>query len=183
MSVCDILLVGSSIFESWTTLNRALPNHNIVNRAVGGTETAYWLEKLPLALNTISPRVLAFYCGSNDLSRGKDADGVIDRTLKIVEGIRSTLPHVPIVYHSIIKAPEKQKCWADVDRVNEEIRNFLAEDSHAMFIDLNPLFFHSDGHIRKNFFQDDRLHLTPGAYTAMNGLCAPLLAHCMHTSS
>jgi lysophospholipase L1-like esterase len=172
MIACDLLMIGSSIFHQWETAADCLPGRNVINEAVGGTETHDWVERLPEVLGRVRPRALAYYCGSNDIGRGKSADGVIARTLQTFDLLHQQL-EIPVLYFSIIKAPEKRARWTEVDRVNREIRSFIRSGLLGGFLDLNPLFFDENGGTRDGLYQDDRLHLTPEAYQAMNHYCGP----------
>lgn len=118
---------------------------------------------------------MGFYCGSNDLGRDKDTETVIANTLELFHRFHQRCPDAPVAYHGIIKAPEKQHRWDDVDTVNGEVKDFIRRGGLGIHIDLNPLFFTRDGESRMDRFVEDRLHLTDEAYQAMNDWCAPKL--------
>jgi lysophospholipase L1-like esterase len=167
-----ILLTGSSIFEQWTNAAKAVPKHQLVNRAIGGTTTPYWKETLEAVLTEEKPDVLWFYCGSNDLCADTVPDNVADNVLRCREIARKHNPSMRFAYFSIIKAPQKKGRWELIDSIHADIRNQLpAED---LFVDLNEIFF-PDGKPVRELFVEDELHLTGAAYDAMVKFTRPLI--------
>ena len=65
-----VLLVGSSIFEAWSELTEIAPDAPVINRAIGGTITADWVQRLADVVRTETPDAVLFYCGSNDINAG-----------------------------------------------------------------------------------------------------------------
>lgn len=163
-----ILVVGSSIFEQWRDIAQVAPACRVVNRAVGGTTSAYWVENLTRVLAEESPDTVLLYCGSNDLNEG------VSET-QIVENLRqcgALLGGIPLVYFTIIKAPQKWGKWEQIDRLNAAI--FAALPPGTRLIESNAVFFPENEPVW-HLFTDDALHLTDAAYDALCAYAKPRL--------
>ncbi|MEO0514711.1 MAG: GDSL-type esterase/lipase family protein [Planctomycetota bacterium] len=163
-----VLLVGSSIFEDWGEGPRdVFRRADVVNAAIGGTQTVDWLPRVEEVLREHRPDVLCVYCGSNDLSHGRPAGQVADHLREWRNRVEAFDPAIAFVYFSILKCPEKAGRYDDIDTVHASVRQHARPGDH--FVDVNPVMLidaeppqHPEG-----FFLDDGVHLTARAYTAM----------------
>src|SRR5437667_8878964 len=65
-----IVFVGSSIFHRWTTLERQMDPLPVANIAFDGAQTEDWNRLIDMRVIPLKPRVIAYYCGSNDIDAG-----------------------------------------------------------------------------------------------------------------
>ena len=171
-NIMNIVLVGSSIFHAWFNAAEAVPEHELINRAIGGTITEYWRDNLQAVLDEENPDVVMMYCGSNDICVDVSADEVVSN-IKICRAIISDFnPAVRFAYFSIIKAPQKEGKWELIDQLSEDIKNLLYVGD--LFVEQNEIFFVNNSPVEE-LFVEDRLHLTPEAYEKMVLLSKPLL--------
>lgn len=168
-----ILLVGSSIFEWWYSAASVAPGATVINRAVSGTITAYWTERLASALATVSPDVVLFYCGSNDINEGVPDETIIANTFRCRDIVESWSETTAFGYFSIIKAPQKRDHWERIDRLNATIGAGLMEGD--LYVETNVVFFAENGP-PAHYFVEDGLHMTAPAYSALSAYAKPLLA-------
>ena len=120
-----VLLVGSSIFEVWENTENLLPGYRVINRAVGGTITSYWVEHLSEVLMDETPDAVLFYCGSNDINDGIPEKVILKNFSQCRNIVHSYSSDALFAYFSIIKAPQKNGKWEWIDRLNTMIQNQL----------------------------------------------------------
>ena len=193
-----VVLVGSSIFREWREARdfaADLAPLPAVNRAFGGSTARDQLSDdiMEAIVFPHDPRVLVYYCGSNDLNEGASPRAIRDAfaawSEKVLErasvssrvvsrGRSAASPRAPaslqIVFVSINRAPQKTPLWDALDETNALVKAYCEErgETHA-FADVNPALF-EDGsrmtHPRRRLFRDDGLHFDPnpsaGAYEA-----------------
>src|SRR5437016_7874658 len=75
-----ILFIGSSIFRLWTQLSEQMAPLHVFNRAFGGSVTQDILDRTEQLVLPYKPRVIVYYCGSNDVGAGESAEAIIGRT-------------------------------------------------------------------------------------------------------
>ncbi|SPE52597.1 Lipolytic protein G-D-S-L family [Verrucomicrobia bacterium] len=171
-----ILFIGSSIFGQWANLSEQMAPLPVFNRAFGGsltTDLLYYMDKVVL---TYEPRIIVYYCGSNDINAGRSADKVFAGFRSFVERVHARLPQTRIFYVSINRAPQKQGKWDVVDAANKLARDFCAKDKALGFIDVNPALFDARGQPRLDLYLPDKLHFKPPAYEAFAALIKPVVA-------
>jgi lysophospholipase L1-like esterase len=170
-----IVFVGSSIFHRWTDLTKQMAPLPVVNRGIDGTQTADMLRMLDGVVNSHRPKVIAYYCGSNDVSAGESAPAIFDRIRQFVVRVAAALPQTRIVFVSINRAPEKRDRWDVVDAVNKMVEGLAAQTKNLQYVDVNPALFNRDGTPRVEFFMSDQLHLRPAAYEEFARILKPVL--------
>jgi len=175
-STGKILFVGSSIFAFWTHLSDQMAPLPVINRAFPGAVTQDMLNRAGQFI-AYKPRIIVFYCGSNDVSYGEPASAIVERTKRFVTAIHNALPNTFIYYTSVHKAPEKRDRWDVVDAVNKEMERYSHETRNLAFIDLNPVLFDRQGKIREELFLPDQLHFRPDstAYAEFAQVVKPVL--------
>ena len=168
-----ILFTGSSIIAMWGSLPDYFRWVPIVNTAVGGSQTHEILARLDELVIAHAPRLVCYYCGSNDINHEVPASAIVANVRATFDTLRTRLPVRGFIYLSIIKAPQKRERWQVVDAVNAQLAEMATHVAGFHFLDINPLFFAADSNPRWDFYVEDQLHLTPAAYAAMGEYAAP----------
>lgn len=120
------------------------------------------------------PKIIVYYCGSNDINAGKKAAGIKQRFQKFVEYIANHLPQTRIFFVSINRVPAKQLKWSVIDRANYLIQKYCDATSNVRFIDVNPVLF-LDGEPRMELYLADQVHLKTQAYMEFSKIIKPIL--------
>jgi lysophospholipase L1-like esterase len=170
-----ILFVGSSIFRQWSNVAEQMAPLPVVNRAFGGSRTGDLLDRMDQVVLPYEPRIVVYYCGSNDIKGGRPPEATFEGFRAFSERLRAALPQTRLVYVSINRAPEKRDKWDRVDRANQLAREYCAATPLRTYVDVNPALFDAAGEPRLDLFQKDRLHLLPAAYDGFGAILKPVL--------
>jgi lysophospholipase L1-like esterase len=170
-----VLFVGSSIFHRWTNLAAQMAPLPVLNRAIDGLQTSDVLRMLDSDVLSSRPRVVVYYCGSNDIDAGEPVDAIVDRIRQFVDRVAAVLPATRIVFVSVNRAPEKRSRWNVVDAVNQRIAGYAAQTRRLQYVDVNPVLFNKDGSPRIDFYMPDQLHLRAAAYEEFARVLKPVL--------
>ncbi|HEX4945957.1 MAG TPA: GDSL-type esterase/lipase family protein [Blastocatellia bacterium] len=170
-----ILFIGSSIFRNWKNLKDHMAPLPVFNRAFGGSRTSdilYYMDKVVLPYE---PRIIVYYCGSNDVNAGEKAVAIVDRFQQFVARVRIRLPKTQIYYVSINRAPQKKERWDVVDTANKMIQDYCARNKAMGFIDVNTALFDKDGKPRQELYLPDNLHFKDAAYDEFTAIIKPII--------
>src|SRR5579863_7242608 len=172
-----IVFTGSSIFQFWTHLRDQMAPLPVLNRAIAGTVTQDMLNRIGQLVLPYQPRIVVYYCGSNDISIGEEAAPIVERTKRFIQILHEKSPSTFFFYTSIQKAPEKRARWDVVEAVNREMERYSHQAANAGYIDLNPVLFDARGNVRMNLFLPDGLHFRPDstAYLEFSQIVKPIL--------
>lgn len=161
-----IVCTGSSIMRQWTTVSEDMAPMPVINRAFGGAQTWEVLHYMDRIVMPHKPRVILYYCGSNDLGNGRSGQQAFDGFGEFVDRVHKDLDQTLIIYLSINRVFPKQGMWDELDKANGLAQDLCASDDRLTFIDVNPCLFDADGAMREGYFRPDRVHLNPPAYKA-----------------
>jgi lysophospholipase L1-like esterase len=172
-----ILFIGSSIFRLWSGLSEQMAPLPVFNRAFGGSRTQDMIDQFDRLVAPYQPRIIVYYCGSNDVNAGADASSILENTKRFLGLVSQKLPTTAVYYTAIQKAPDKRARWDVVDAVNREMERYASQTKGVGFIDLNPVLFR-DGALREDLFLPDQLHFRPesSAYAEFAEVVKPVLA-------
>lgn len=162
-----ILFVGSSIFRQWDSLCENMATLPVLNRAFGGSRTSDQLARFDQVVRPYAPKIIIYYCGSNDLKAGavpEDPAAIFARFRAFSERVRELLPDTRILFVSSTRSPDRVERWEQVDHYNALARAYCAATPNHGFIDINPALVDAAGHPRLDLYQDDRLHFHPRTY-------------------
>jgi outer membrane protein assembly factor BamB len=171
-----ILFIGSSIFRQWTGLQQQMNPLPVFNRAFGGSRTSDILDHMDSVVLPYEPKVIVYYCGSNDVNAGANAIEITENFKRFVDRVWAKLPKTRILYVSINRAPQKQSKWPIVDDANHQIQDFCGRDERLGFVDVNPALFDKQGNPRLDLYRDDRLHFLEPAYQEFTAILKPVVA-------
>ncbi len=173
-----ILFVGSSIFRQWTNVAEQMAPLPVLNRAFGGSRTGDQIARFAQVVPPYAPKVIVYYCGSNDLKAGaqpEDPAAIFARFREFSERVRALNPETRLIFASATRSPDRVNRWEQVDHFNALARAYCAATPHRFFIDLNPQLVDADGRPRLELYKDDKLHFHPPAYDLFAAALKPLL--------
>src|SRR6266853_5287127 len=92
-----LVFVGSSIFHRWPNLAAQMAPLPVMNRAFDGAQTTDMLRILDSVLTDEMPKVIVYYCGSNDVSAGQPATAIFDRIREFFARVSTARPGTRLV--------------------------------------------------------------------------------------
>lgn len=171
-----ILFVGSSIFREWTNVTEMMAPLPVVNRAFGGSRTDDQLARFDPVVLPHAPRIIVYYCGSNDIKEGRGPDAAFLDFKVFSERVRRIWPATRLLFVSSTRSLDRVDKWDRVDHYNGLVRAYCAETPLRRFIDINRALIDADGCPRTDLYRADKLHFHPAAYVAFTALIRPVLA-------
>ena len=172
-----VLFVGSSIFREWREARDFAADvkplgADVTNRAFGGSTTSDQLEVMEQIVFPHDPKVLVYYCGSNDVNAGVPPRVIRDNFLEwCARAFRRCPSARRILFVSIMRAPQKAPVWEALDEANALIREACGEEGEGWrgvkrmdFVDVNPLLYDSNDEPLAQLYRDDGLHFHPSSY-------------------
>lgn len=173
----QIEFIGSSIFRLWKTVATDMAPMPVFNRAFGGSQTPDVLRYEDQIVIAYKPRIVVYYCGSNDVNAGASAADIIARIEEFHQRLIRALPATKMIFVSVIHAPDKRKRWAAVDSVNIGMRIYAATAKQFEIVDINPALEGPLGSPVSELYLPDSLHYRPDhdAYVRMARVVKPAL--------
>lgn len=159
-----ILFVGSSSFRLWKDLQTDFPDLQIINRGFGGSTLDDVLLYKEQIIKPYAPRQVVVYCGENDLANGTSPEKVTANFIELFNYIRGNFPRADVIFVSIKPSPSRKHILDNVRKANGAIRQFLAGQKRATFVDVFSLMLDSNGNFREELFVEDRLHMNRKGY-------------------
>lgn len=170
-----ILFVGSSSIRKWEDMERTFASYDVMNRGIGGAKVNDIIFYLNDIVFPYHPREIVLYVGENDIPDGATPDTVLERTKKLITGIRERLPETPITYISIKPSPSRDKYIQTVQDANSLIKEYLETQHKITWVDVFTPMLTKDGNSRPEIFQSDMLHLNKDGYKIWKELIQPTL--------
>lgn len=171
----SILFVGSSIFRLWKGLKEQMAPLPVFNRAFGGSQTHEILAYMDRIVLPYKPRIIVYYCGSNDINANVTPGRIAGNFREFVERVRKELPETRILFVSINKAPQKMDRWREVDEANGLVKEYCGRGKGLGYIDVNPALFDKAGQPRMELYLPDKLHFLDPAYDEFTKIIKPVL--------
>lgn len=173
-----ILFVGSSIFRQWENVAAQMAPLPVLNRAFGGSRTGDQLARFEQLVPRYAPKVIVYYCGSNDLKAGatpEDPAAIFARFREFSERVRARFPTTRLIFVTATRSPDRVNRWEQVDHYNALARAYCAATPGRVFVDLNPALVDANGHPRLELYKPDKLHFHPPAYEEFAKIIRPVL--------
>jgi lysophospholipase L1-like esterase len=169
------LFIGSSSIRLWD-LQKSFPNHPTINCGFGGSEIEDSLHFMDRLVFPYQPRVVVFYAGDNDISRGKTAEEVAADFQAFAEKLHRNLPEAKLVYIAIKPSIARWNLVEEMRKANSLIRERAGKEEWRVFVDIDPPMIGEEGKPRPEFFVEDGLHLSEQGYSIWSELVEPHLA-------
>jgi lysophospholipase L1-like esterase len=172
-----ILFVGSSSFTKWTDVQNYFPIYPIINRGFGGSSFPDVIRYADDIIFPYHPKQVVIYCGDNDLAFSDSITSrmVFNRFRKLFVLIRKKMPGENIVFVSIKPSPSRVGLMPKAEEANSMIKQFLAGQKNASFVDVYHLMLDADGKPIDSIFVSDKLHMNAKGYAIWQKAIEPYL--------
>ena len=170
-----ILFAGSSSIRLWKTLTEDFAGLPVLNRGFGGSqirEVAAFADRIVIPYK---PRLIVFYCGSNDVMGGRAVPEVVDDFKAFVAKVRRAMPQTRVLYVSNAPNParwEHRNSWIEL---NARLKSYAATDPRLTFVDIWPEMLGADGRPRPELFVEDQLHMNERGYAIWTRVLRPVV--------
>ena len=166
------LFVGSSSIRSWDVA-RAFPDLRTIRRGYGGSHVSDTLHFFDRIVLRYRPALVVFYAGDADVAGGKDAATIASDTLTLVRRVHAQLPAA-----AVIGTKPSPLHWPHITTIrdaNRRVRDGLAGDRLAAFVDVEAALVGGDGQPRPDFYTENRLNLNARGYEAWTAAVRPVI--------
>ena len=96
-----ILFIGSNIFCQWSTVVEDMAPLPVFNRAFGGSRTWEVNAHMDRIVLPYKPRIIVYYCGSNDVNAYESADAIFGRFRQFQIRVARALPDTRVFFFAI----------------------------------------------------------------------------------
>lgn len=171
-----ILFVGSSTIRLWKSLAQDFPDHNVINRGIGGSEivdSTHFAERI---IFPYEPRQIFLRAGGNDIHNGRIPRDVAIDFADFVDKVHARLPKTEIIYVFVNPAPSR---WGENDKyreLNRLIRAMALNMPRVACVDAYDISLTPDGHARHELFVADKLHFNAEGYKVLADRIRPYLS-------
>ena len=120
---------------------------------------------------------MLIYCGENDFAASDTVTvpTVVNRFKTFFGLLRAKYPNVPVAYVSMKPSPSRVHLLEKYVAANAQIKDFLASQQQAKFIDVYSAMLNSDGKPKPEIFLEDRLHMNASGYATWKKILLPYL--------
>ncbi len=172
-----ILFIGSSSFTLWTDVQEYFPGYTVINRGFGSSTLADQVRYAKDIIFPYQPKQVVIYCGENDLafSDTVNAAMVFDRFKTLFGMIREKFADLPLLYISMKPSPSRRHLLPMMREGNQLIKDFLASQTRAVYLDVHQLMLNANGEPLSEIFLDDSLHMNAKGYAIWQKAIEPHL--------
>lgn len=167
-----ILFLGSSSIRLWD-LPKYFSDLPVLNRGFGGSEVEDSLKFTPRIVLPYKPKLIVFYAGDNDISRGDSPESVANEFKQLCAKVHAELPETKILFISIKPSIARWKLVEEMREANRLIRGQCEADRRLVFVDIDKPMIGEDGMPKADLFLDDGLHLNEKGYDLWTNLIRP----------
>jgi len=163
----EVIFMGASVIDFWTTNGDFFPGKPYVNRGISGQITAQNLVRFrPDAIN-LKPKVILILCGSNDIATNLTLESMGNNIMSMTElalanKIKVVLSGLTPVCGAIVadRPPEKVMAY------NAWLKSYAAQ-AGVVFVDMYSPLIGPDGLFRQDL-TIDCLHPNKAGYAIMS---------------
>jgi lysophospholipase L1-like esterase len=100
---------------------------------------------------------------------------VFDRFKELFQKIRQQFTEIPVAYISMKPSPSRRHLFSKMREGNQLIKDFLATQKNAAFIDVHRPMLNETGEPIPEIFLDDSLHMNAKGYGIWKKAIEPYL--------
>lgn len=173
----SILFIGSSSIRLWKDLKKSFPNHQILNRGLGGAKVEDIIFYADQLIFDYNPSQIVIYIGENDLAYPFNTAEIIFKKIKsLFDLIHQKSPETPIVFISLKPSPIGKSYEFKRIKTNDLLMKYSIEKDYISFVDVYSKMLNKNGNYRFELFEKDQLHMKPSGYKIWQKVLNPYLS-------
>lgn len=173
-----IVFVGDSITDKYN-LGKFYNYKDklIINSGISGYKTTNILTRFDNLVEQHNPDKIFLLIGTNDLSKERTNEDIIDDTKKIINRIKDLSSDIKIYYQSIypvnrsLMSKDEKRHNEDIRNINKEMKNYC-EENDIKYLDLYSILEDEKGNLKKEYTKDG-LHINDDGYTVITNYLKP----------
>lgn len=172
----SVVFVGDSLTGNWGNIGEAFPKLKVANRGIGGDVSRGVLFRFEEDVLDLNPKAVVVLIGTNDLTaRGNPADAA-SNIADILAMAAKKSPQMPVVLCTTPPSAHPQAPVSGADRLvlNEKICAMAAGKKNVVLCDLFKVMAKPDGTPQPEYFNDDKLHLSPAGNKKWAEMITPI---------
>lgn len=176
------LFYGSSSITMWGVerLARDMAPIIALNHGIGGSTCDQCLYRYNELVKPYEPKLLVWYCGTNDIALGYSPEEAFAVTLRVFEWTRRDFPDCKLLALSVMHNKNRAHLYADHLRLNDMVKGYCQSREDARHLDLIGSLCHDHrGEIRGDIFMEDNLHLNDKGYGELAAIVKPAVIEMM----
>ena len=162
----SILFIGSSSIRLWKNIDKDMAPYPVIQRGVGGAKLSDILVYENRLVNPHKFRAIGVFV-ANDIHGGKEdrsPEEVLTLYKQLVKNIRKDHKKEPIFFIQITPTESRWHVWDNTLKANNLIKAYSEKSKNLFYIETAPSFLGKDGKPIREYFVDDKLHLTQKGY-------------------
>lgn len=169
------IFYGSSSIRIWgqERLARHMAPAPALCHGIGGSCSEHMLYRYGALIKPYEPKMLVWYCGSNDLALGYTPEAAFALAERVFAWTHVDFPECKILLLSVFHCRSRDALWPEYQVFNRYQERYAAERPWVRALDLESLYHTEDGRIRDEIFQADQLHLNDEGYERLQALVRP----------
>lgn len=163
----DALFIGDSYMSVgyWNSYEKDMASIDSVNLGVGGTQTAYWEEKISYLQKSYAAETIVVHIGVNDIDDGgAEAATAIRRIKTLLDHLHEAFPQSRIIWMTISPNKMFESKNYIYPPVNEALTEYADENDWLGVIDGAKHFTGEDGKYLEEYYLSDGMHLNSLGY-------------------
>lgn len=172
-----IVFAGSSSIRKWETLITDMAPLPVANRGFGGAIIKQVTHYSGRMIVPLSPRLIVFYCGENDIANDKyPAEMPLNDFKAFTKSLRTKLPATGIIFVSLKPSPLRWQYWPKFQETNRLIKQYVETENRMWYVDVSKAMLAENGRPRKEIFLSDSLHMNDAGYRIWTDVLKPEVA-------
>lgn len=168
------VFIGSSSIRLWN-LAEAFPEQPCINYGFGGAVMEEVARYAPRLLPASQPRRVIVYAGDNDLAREIEPKTVAANFEKLVDYLAEAAPNAEVIILAVKPSPSRWRLREQYLATNKLLHEIAESNPRVKYADTWSVLLDANGEPKAEFYQKDKLHLTPEGYAAWNKVVGPML--------
>lgn len=160
-----IVCIGSSSMRGWhKTIKDDLAPLTVVPRGFGGSTMNDALHYAKRIVIPYEPRAIVIYEGDNDIAAGITPEKVRDTFRAFAKEVHRSLPGARLYFLSIKPSIRRRRLWPEMKKANGLVAKECSQNKWMTFVDVASPMLDAAGHVKKDIFKADDLHMNEEGY-------------------
>lgn len=159
------IFYGSSTIRLWENLQEDFKTYEPLNLGFGGSTLAactWFFDRLVACYET---KRIIIYAGDNDLGDGRHPEEVFIFFQQLADRIYKRYGEIPCYFISIKLSIAREDLLKEIEYTNKLIENeILTQKKNWSFISIYHQMLNKEGSPKKEYFEQDGLHLSSKGY-------------------